>query len=341
MKKDIVLNPYTRALGRVMRGISFICFAGAIALSAFFYNLAAQEFLAARSYTHPAFTWGALGLSVVAAGVVAIGIKYLAAFLFFCLHAARTGRAREKNPEVMPTIKRVAFFGLLGLLAFEGYAAFKGGDISAKLFAPKVQGITASIVAIEQQNQQALAPLRAKVLDIEAQIHDETAAKSKGLEKLLKKGNGWAEGEYKSIAAVVAKSHANALKSAKAAYDAEAKRLANNTATAIDIDGRIAKKELADAEQAETFYGAWLKFAALLCLGLGLLMEYALAANETTKYVRPLTDAEALALEADREAAKGSSFVGGVVGAVRGLSNRTGGGRAPDPNNQPQGNSVF
>lgn len=343
MKKDIVLNPYTAALGKVMHSVSFIAFAVAIMLSAFFYNISLQTLLTSYGFTGDGWYYTAMVLCTVFAIAIAVAIKYLAAFLFFCRHAGKTGRAREKNPEMMPTIKRVAFLGLIALLGFEFYSAFNGGGVAAKLFAPKPQGITTSIVALEQKKAEALAPLRAKLMDVEATIADEVKLKTNGskLQKLVKKGDEWGLGEYDRIASGVQKDYAKELAAAKAAFEAENARWNKTISTATAIDGGIAKKELADAESTEGFYGGWLKAASILSLLLGLLMEYALAANQVAKHVRPLTDAEALAIEAEREAAKGSGFVAGMMGAVKGMAANSSGQRAPAPNNQQQGNSLF
>lgn len=347
MKKDIVLNPYAAALGKVIATVSFMAFAVAIMLSAFFYNVSLQTLLTSYGFTGNGWYYTAMAGCVFFAIAIAVAIKYLAAFLFFCRHAGKTGRAREKNPEMMPTIKRVSFLGLVALLGFEFYSAFNGGSVAATLFAPKTQGITTSIVALEQKKAEALAPLRAKILDVEAIIHDEIKAKTSSdkLKKLLKENNDWAKGEYDRIAGLVEKDYAKQLAAAKTAFDAENTRWNKTIATATDIDGGIARKELANADSAEGFYGGWLKAASILSLLLGLLMEYALAANQVAVRVRPLTDAEALAIEADRDAAKGSGFIAAAVGAIKGFaanrSEQAAGGRAPQQPDPNAGKGLF
>jgi len=345
MKKDIVYNPYSAALGKVMHCVAFVAFAVAIMLSAFFYNMSLNTLLTSYGFTGNGWYYTALVICTAFAILIAVAIVYIAAFLFFCWHAGKTGRAREKNPEMMPTIKRVAFLSLVALLSFEFYSAFNGGDVAAALFAPKPQGITTSIVALEQKKAEALAPLRANVMDIEATIADEVKLKTNGskLQKLLKKGDEWGLGEYDRLAAAVQKDYAKELTTAKAAFDAENARWNKTIATATNIDGGIAKKQLADAESTEGFYGGWLKAASILSLLLGLLMEYALAANQVAKHVRPLTDAEAMAIEEEREAAKGSGFIAAAVGAMKGFTNRAeqAGGRAPQQPDANAGKGLF
>ena len=348
-QKDIVLNPYTAAVGKVMHSVAFIAFAVAILLSAFFYNISLQGVLASYGFIGNGWYYTALAGCALFSIAIALSIQYLAAFLFFCWHAGKTGRAREKNPEMMPTIKRVAFWGLIALLALEFYSAFNGGGVMGKVLAPKPKGITTSIVALEQQKAEALAPLRAKLLDIEATIADEVKLKTNGskLQKLVKQGDTWGLGEYDRIASGVQKDYDKELKAAQAAFDAENTRWNKTISNATNIDGSIAKKELADAESAEVFYGGWLKAASILSLLLGLLMEYALAANQVARHVRPLTDAEALAIEADRDAAKGSGFIAAAMGSIKGWSSQRKqeqGQRAPNSNSQgssQSGNGLF
>lgn len=347
-QKDIILNPYAAAVGKVMHSVAFIAFAVAIMLSAFFYNLSLQSVLTSYGFIGNGWYYSAMAGCIVFAIAIAISIQYLAAFLFFCWHAGKTGRAREKNPEMMPTIKRVAFWGLIALLSFEFYSAFNGGGVMGKILAPKPKGITTSIVALEQQKAEALAPLRAKIMDIEASIADEVKLKTNGnkLQKLVKQGDKWGLGEYDRIASGVQKDYDKELKAAQAAFDAENVRWNKTITNATNIDGSIAKKELADAESAEGFYGGWLKAASILSLLLGLLMEYALAANQVARHVRPLTDAEALAIEADREAAKGNGFFVAALSSIKDWSSqRAQGQRAPNANNsqasQTGGNGLF
>ncbi len=341
MKKDIVKNPYLSALGKSLRTISFLAFGIGIILSAVFYNNAAQEKMTSWGFAGDYWYYATLAVAALFAWALATyGVKYPASFLFFNYHAKRTGRARDENPEMMPTMRHVAIVALVSVIAFEGWAAYNGGTITAKMFVPKVEGITDKLAALEQKKAEALAPLRAKVMDVEARMAQDLEDQTKGLQKLLKKNDAWAKGEKAEIEKAIQKKYSTELKNATAALDKETAHWNGVITTATKTDGRKTDADIKQAESELALYGNLLKFAALISLFLGVVMEYALAANEAAKRVRPLTDAEALAIEREREERKGGSPFSAIANAIRGIGAGTAQG-APQSDNGHVGKPMF
>lgn len=339
MKQTVIRNPFLPKLGKALHVVSFIAFGVSIAASAAFYNSITSEYLAGKGFTTEKWFWGCIAASIVLAYAIAIyGVKYPMRFVFIETHAKRTGRARSFNPEMMPTLRRVALICAGAFILFESYAAFKGGGITAKLFIPKVEGLTNSILSLEGRKEQALTPLNAKVLDIEARIEDETKAKTEGLTKLLKEGNSWAKSEYAAAAATVAKAHAKELKAAKDAYTQENERWATLVNTATKTDGKKINAQIDDAEGQKAVIGNLIKIAALLSLLLGVAMEYALAANDVAGILPELTEAEALAIEKYQAETRNSGFVAGAINAVKGFAQRNG-QAAPQAGTRPDVNA--
>lgn len=343
-KKTVVHNPYLPKLGKALRAVSFIAFGVSIAASAAFYNTVSSEYLASKGFVSSYWLYGCLAACLVFSFCVAIfGVKYPLRFFFIEKHAARTKRARSSNPEMMPTLRSIALVCAAAFILFESYAAFNGGGITAKIFIPKVEGLTNSILSLEGQKQQALTPLNAKVLEIEAAIEVDIKAKTDGLKKLLKEGNSWAKNEYATIAATASKAYAKELKAANDAYAKENERWGALITTAAKTDGKKISAEIDDAEGQKSFLGNMFKIAALLSLFLGIAMEYALAANDVVAMLPTLTDAEALAIEMHMEQTRNSGFVAAAVGAIKGFANRSeqAGGRAPQQPDPNAGKGLF
>jgi len=344
-KKTVVHNPYLPKLGKALRAVSFIAFGVSIAASAAFYNTVSSEYLASKGFASPYWLYGCLAACIVFSYCIAIfGVKYPLRFFFIEKHATRTKRARSSNPEMMPTLRRIALVCATAFILFESYAAFKGGGITAKIFVPKVEGLTNSILSLEGQKQQALTLLNAKVLDIQAAIEAEVKTKTEGLKKLLKENNSWAKNEYNEIAATTSKAYAKELKAANDALAKENERWSALITTAAKTDGKKISADIDDAEGQKSFLGNMFKIAALLSLFLGIAMEYALAANDVACMLPTLTDSEALAIEMHMEETRNSGFVASAVGAFRNFAtNRAeqAGGRAPQQPDANAGKGLF
>lgn len=296
-KITIIKNPHTDKVLNAIKVVSLVCLWIAVLGSSTMYYSSISSFLVDNGFSMDGYVWWlTVACSLLFSTFVGFfGIKYCISYFLYDWHMRSNKSVVDGSPLLSPILRWISLICAVAFLWLEGTAALNGADITAAKFTPKTKSLTSVISEAEQMKQNALAPVKAKVLDIEAKIEQEVEQKTSGnLQKLVNEKNTWAKNEVSKIRAEVEATHRKEYKKAKDEFAKAEKEWNEKTSQIAKVDGKLIENNLKTAEKRQVALTTILRYLYFAALVLSLILMIAITASEVTDELPALKEDDIL-----------------------------------------------